>query len=222
MGVVVIFAPNQTVVFFGDSITDHGRDREAPASMGDGYVSRIVEGLREWRNDLHFVNAGISGDTTRNLLARLETDVLSQHPDWVSIAIGVNDVWRSFGVGDTRDAVGIVEFEANYRELIRKILETGARLVLVEPFVIEPDHSEPFKAQVDAYAQVVEKLARDSEAVFVPFQRAFDRISDASANMWSEDRVHPNAAGVDLMAEEFLRTVDPEGFGQAAEHQATS
>ena len=41
-------------------------------------------------------NAGISGNTSRDLLARYQRDVIDLNPDWVSICIGINDVWRQF------------------------------------------------------------------------------------------------------------------------------
>ena len=42
------------------------------------------------------VDMGISGNTTRDLQARWQTDVLDLKPDWLSIMIGANDVWRQF------------------------------------------------------------------------------------------------------------------------------
>lgn len=207
----MIFRAGQTVVFTGDSITDAGRDRANQGSLGDGYVARVVARLRERHAlDLRVLNTGVSGDTTRHLLERWTRDVTAHRPDWVSVAVGVNDVWRSFGVGDRADAVGPKEFEANYRELIRRI--APARPILVEPFVIEPDRDDPFRAEVSRYARVVEALARESGAVFVPFQGAFDRVSTVPASAWSPDRVHPNAAGTTLMANEYLAAIGFEVF----------
>jgi lysophospholipase L1-like esterase len=200
----MILQANQTLVFFGDSITDSGRDRSNLTSFGNGYVAGVVERLQD--RGIRFINAGLSGDTTRNLLVRLETDVIAHQPDWVSVAIGVNDVWRSFGVGDRQDAVSIGEFEANYRQILERIRASAAKLILVEPFVIEVDKLEPFRAQVDLYSSVVAALAREFDAVFVPFQAMFDCVS----GHWSDDRVHPNAAAVDLMANRFLQALEVE------------
>jgi lysophospholipase L1-like esterase len=196
----------QTLVLFGDSITDSGRDRSSVSSLGNGYVAGVVKQIRaRHKEPLTFINSGVSGDTTRDLLGRLETDVIAHKPDWVSVAIGVNDVWRSFGGGDRSDAVNIGEFEANYRQILERILASGAKLILVEPFVIEADKLEPFRAQMDVYSGVVAALAREFSAVFVSFQAMFDRVIDQD---WSEDRVHPNAAAVALMANEFLGALE--------------
>jgi lysophospholipase L1-like esterase len=207
----MLFQASQTIIFTGDSITDAGRDRSSLTSLGDGYVARVVGRLRErYAQHQRYINTGVSGDTTRHLLERWTPDVMAHRPDWVSIAVGVNDVWRSFGVGDAADAVSIEEFEANYRELIR--LSSPARLILVEPFVIETNREDAFRTEVARYARVVEGLARAHTAVFVPFQSAFDRMSTVPGNAWSPDRVHPNAAGTTLMTSEYLAAIGFEVF----------
>ncbi|MCG6198000.1 GDSL family lipase, partial [Anoxybacillus sp. LAT_38] len=45
---------------------------------------------------IRVVNKGISGNTVRDLKARWKEDVIAQKPDWVSIMIGINDVWRQY------------------------------------------------------------------------------------------------------------------------------
>ena len=149
-------------------------------------------------------NRGVGGDTTRNMLMRFDRDVLAHEPDWVSMAIGVNDVWRFFDP-EPNDAVSLEEFEANYRRLIEP-LHKKAGLILVSPFLIEPNRNDPFRARVDAYAAVVKRLALEFEAVFVPFQEAFD-ASSLEPSMFSDDCVHPNETGSRLMAATFLRAI---------------
>jgi lysophospholipase L1-like esterase len=201
----VILKAKQTFVFFGDSITESGREDTDLTSLGNGYVAGVAKRLQD--QQIKCINAGIGGDTTRHLLARLEDDVIAHNPDWVSVAIGVNDVWRSFGVGDRFEAVNITEFEVNYRQILERIRASGAKLMLVEPFMIEADKLEPFRAQVDLYSSVVAKLALEYGAVFVPFQAMFDRVPD---QIWSDDRVHPNPAAVQLMAAAFLQALEVE------------
>ena len=45
---------------------------------------------------LSIVNRGVGGDTTR-IYSTLAADVIEEHPDWLSVGIGINDVWRAFG-----------------------------------------------------------------------------------------------------------------------------
>ena len=42
------------------------------------------------------LNRGVSGDTVRELKARWQADVLNLKPDWLSVCIGINDVWQQF------------------------------------------------------------------------------------------------------------------------------
>ncbi len=202
----MIFSKHQRIVFDGDSITDAGRDRNDFDSYGFGYVALVIEHLQTHHAnlELQFLNRGVGGDTTRNLLMRFDRDIVAHKPDWVSMAIGVNDVWRFF---DDRpnDAVLIDEFEANYRKLLEP-LRGKAGLILVSPFLIEPNLQDPFRARLDEYALVVKRLALEFGAVFVPFQEAFD-ASSLEPSAFSDDRVHPTEAGSRLMAQTFLRTI---------------
>ena len=98
----MIFEHMDRIVFAGDSVTD----MESAQPVGEGlfenvgksYV-RIVENmLAAFYPEVYLrvTNSGISGNTSRDLLQRFERDVVSLKPDWVSICIGINDVWRQF------------------------------------------------------------------------------------------------------------------------------
>ena len=94
----MIFGQGQRIVMIGDSITDCGR-RDAFAPYGNGYVSLVQAFVtaRYPELDLAFENRGIGGDTVRHLAARWDDDVIALKPDWLSVKIGINDVWRAFG-----------------------------------------------------------------------------------------------------------------------------
>ena len=98
----MIFEHMDRIVFAGDSVTD----MESAQPVGEGlfenvgksYV-RIVENmLAAFYPEIYIrvTNSGISGNTSRDLLQRFDRDVVSLKPDWVSICIGINDVWRQF------------------------------------------------------------------------------------------------------------------------------
>ena len=203
----MIFLKQQRILFDGDSITDAGRDRDDLESFGYGYVALVIEHLRrQYANlELQFINRGVGGDTTRNMLERFDRDILAHKPDWVSIAIGVNDVWRFFDPAPN-EAVLTDEFETNYRKLLEP-LQDKAGLILVSPFLIEPDRGDPFRVQIDHYGAAVKSLAPEFGALFVPFQEAFD-ASSLEPSAFSGDRVHPNETGSELMSQTFLRAID--------------
>ena len=103
----MIFEHGDRVVFAGDSVTDMGSDQPIGEglfnSLGHGYVRMIENLLTTSYPDMtvRITNAGIGGNTSRDLLARFDRDVVSLTPDWVSICIGINDVWRQFDLPAT-------------------------------------------------------------------------------------------------------------------------
>jgi lysophospholipase L1-like esterase len=136
----VIFEQGQKVLFIGDSITDTGRRDGPHAPYGNGYVhlARAFLLARYAELGLQVVNRGISGNTVRNLAARWQDDVIAEQPDWLSIKIGINDVWRTIA-SRPDEAVPLDEYERTYRQLLDQTRErTGAKLILVEPYIIAP------------------------------------------------------------------------------------
>ena len=205
----MLFTSGQRIVFIGDSVTDAGRRGEA-APYGEGYVS-IARGLLLARYpELHLevLNRGVGGDTTRHLADRWERDVVAERPDWLSVCIGINDVWRAFD-GSPEHAVPLPEYEATLRALLARAREaTGARLVLMEPYLIEPDRADPMRAAMDTYGEAVRRLAGESGALLVRTQAAFDdALEHTEPSDWSPDRVHPTGRGHLLLALAFLRVV---------------
>ncbi len=208
----LVFQPGQRLLFIGDSITDAGRRKEA-APYGSGYVhlARAFLVARYPELGLDIVNQGIGGNTIRDLDGRWEEDVVRMQPDWLSIKIGINDVWRQVQ-GRPEHAVLLDEYAATYERLLRRTREaTRARLVLMEPYIIESNRADPFRAIIDRYLPVVHRLARDFDAILIPTQAAFDEaLRGQPAAYWASDRVHPNAPGHAVIARAWLRGV---GYG---------
>ena len=85
------------VLFQGDSITDCGRNREADHPMGSGYATMAAgEIMAEHPGEYRFLNRGISGNRSVDLYARIKQDLINLKPDYLSILIGVNDVWHEY------------------------------------------------------------------------------------------------------------------------------
>jgi lysophospholipase L1-like esterase len=206
----VFFKDGQHILLIGDSITDCGRrDRQAP--YGDGYVSllRAFTTARHPEARLTWTNHGIAGNTVRNLAQRWQRDALEPRPDWLSVMIGINDVWRAFD-GQPQDAVPLGEFTETLRTLLRRAVEeTGCRLILADPYLIEPDRTVPWRATTDEYVTAVAGLAEEFDAVHVQTQWAFDRaLESTSPQDWADDQVHPNLPGHALIAEAFMKVLE--------------
>ena len=209
----LVFRPGQRLVFIGDSITDAGRRQPGTQPYGNGYVhlARAFLVARYPALGLDITNQGIGGNTVRDLDQRWEQDVVALRPDWLSVKIGINDVWRTVA-GRHKEAVPLEEYVATYERLLARARDaTGARLILMEPYVIEADRADRFRALIDQYLPVVHRLAEQFGAILIRTQAAFDEALLAQpAAYWAEDRVHPNAPGHAVIARAWLRGV---GYG---------
>lgn len=211
----------QKLIFAGDSVTDMGRTRgegNAPSEglfdpLGKGYP-HVVSGLMAAcypELTLRIVNAGNSGNNIRDLKKRWKSDVLDLHPDWLSILIGINDVWRQFDVPQMPEThVPLKEYEETLEELVSEtvpLLPGG--IILMTPFFIEPNPQDAMRARMDEYGKACKRVAERRKTLFVDLQAAFDRVlCFRYSGFITWDRVHPNIYGATVIAREFLRVLD--------------
>jgi lysophospholipase L1-like esterase len=204
--------PNSTLLMIGDSITDCGRARPIAEGvnwdLGNGYVSLIHSWLGATcpEQNIRIRNMGISGNTVRDLAARWQSDVLDLQPDWLSIMIGINDVWRQFDAPlQTEWHVSLDEYASILEQLVRTTRPQLKGLVLMTPYFIESNGADPMRATMDRYGEAVRQLAVRYEAILVDTQAAFDDVLKTVHPMaLAADRVHSNLAGHMVLARAFL------------------
>lgn len=210
----MIFGHNEKLVMIGDSITDTERKRPYGEgrndSIGKGYVSVVYSLLHTVYPELslRIINMGISGNTVRDLKARWQTDVMDLQPDWVSIMIGINDVWRQYDQPTIKEShVYLEEYRSTLDELIQSTLPSVKGIILMTPFYLEPNKSDAMRQTMDRYGRAVKELAEKHGTLIVDTQAALDVILEhiyPAALAW--DRVHPNMIGHATLARAFLRT----------------
>ncbi|WP_309395972.1 SGNH/GDSL hydrolase family protein [Cerasicoccus maritimus] len=200
------FKEGQTILFQGDSITDCNRNKDYVDCLGKGYASIVASllGARYPEANLKFFNKGISGNRVKDLAARWEEDCIDMKPDWLSILIGVNDCWRGF---DSNDPTSAEEYEAGYRGLLDRVKDKVEQLVICEPFLLPiPEDRAAWRVDLDPKIHVARKLAREYNAIFVPFDGAFAAAaSRQEMGYWASDGVHPTPAGHGLMAKTWMQ-----------------
>lgn len=202
--------PSSTVLFIGDSITDAGRNRHDPASLGSGYAA-MAAGWFTASNPSHrvrFLNRGVGGDRTVDLVDRWDTDCLAHKPDVVSIMIGINDVWRRY---DRDDPTPITQFTERYRQIVRSASEQGAALILLEPFLLPiREQIWGWREDLDPKLTAVRQVAHEVGASLIATDGLMAQAAAASAPKdWAADAVHPTPAGHALIAQAWLAAARP-------------
>ncbi len=189
-------ASGQTIVFFGDSITEAG-----------GYIRMFRERLASERPelDITLINRGHSGYRVPDIRPLLDKEVLSEDPALVVVYIGINDVWHSVhGRGTPKD-----EYEAGLRDMISRTRESGAKVVLCSPSIIGemPRGSNPLDAMLDEYAAISERVAEETGATFCDLRSAFfaylseHKTDRSDRGVLTNDGVHMLPAGDRLLIE---------------------
>ena len=107
----------EKIAFLGDSITQAG--------WGDptGYVRLVMAGLAANGVNAEPVPAGIGGHKSNQMLARLDNDVLSKKPQWMTLSCGVNDVWHG------ANGVPLDKYKENITQIVEKCAAAGVKQI---------------------------------------------------------------------------------------------
>ena len=192
-------AGGQTVriVCFGDSITGvyyHSGSQRAWCDMLGLALQQAYP-----RAQLEMINAGLSGHTTVNALARIDRDVIAQKPNLVVVMFGMNDVVR----------VQPQVFQQNLSTIARRCLDSGAAVILCTPNSID-DTSTRTNAGLSDLARRIQQVADDYQLPVVDFFRAWQQARKRDETQWMlmmSDTIHPNMHGHKLFAELIAKTI---------------
>lgn len=197
--------PSVKIVFFGDSITASNRNLLDPEDLGVGYV-KIASGklrLLYPDTDFRFVNRGVNGERTAELLQRVKRDVIDENPDYVVMEVGINDVWCRFSRGEE---VTPETFRANYLSLVEQILGTGARLFLIQPYALRMEDKQRFRPFLNRFNDIIREIAREKDVVLVPVDEIFMGVTqDIDPAQFSTDGVHPTHRGCRYIADLLIK-----------------
>jgi lysophospholipase L1-like esterase len=154
------------------------------------------------------------------MLARLEKDVLSKKPQWMTLSCGVNDVWhgpRGVPLDEAMAANGKYDekvaargtYKKNITAIIDQAAAAGVRPVILTATVIKEDLGGELNQKVAPYNEFLRALAKEKNLPLADlnamFQEEIKAANQPGVNVLTGDGVHMNAAGNALMATGVLQ-----------------
>lgn len=195
------------VIFFGDSITEAGVHPGGYILRMDSMIAKQGLGDR-----FELLGSGVSANKVYDLFLRMEDDVMKREPSIVVIYIGVNDVWhkRTGGTGTDAD-----KFERFYEAIIKRLSDKNIKAVLCTPAVIgeKTDFSNEQDGDLNKYSNIIRDIAARNNLPLVDLRKAFldynlkNNPGNKEYGILTTDRVHLNARGNQLVAEEMLKII---------------
>lgn len=195
------------VLFFGDSITDAHRQILNPHDLGYGFVKLLSDQYPQ----IQFINRGISGHKTTDLLQRLQRDVVLENPDIVFLFVGINDAWHPHLHQYHFD---FSYFSKQYKLLIKNLLHLKSlkHLYLVLPHVFKIHHiDQDTFDDIERVREEILKYANKYKLSYVSFDEKFKFAQKTlEPSKILVDGVHPTALGYELMYEVFVDFIENE------------
>ena len=185
------------ILFQGDSITDAGRNEW---DIGAGYPTLVAAELGcKYPGEYKIINRGVSGNRSVDMLARWRKDCIELKPDYLTIMIGVNDIWHEI---DFQNGIAADKYEVFLSMMIEDVQHylPKTKIILMEPYITHgtatDQHWEYFRKEMDKRIEAVNRLAEKYHLPCVHLQKAFnDALNDASAENWTVEGVHATPAG---------------------------
>jgi lysophospholipase L1-like esterase len=167
------------IVFLGDSITEAWKE--------------LVPGF--FNSDK--LDRGISGQTTEQMLVRFRADVLDLHPAVLHLMAGTNDI------AGNRGPTSIAQIEANLQSMVEQARAAHIHVILA---TIPPAAAFGWSTVVQVPQTIatlnrwIEDYARREHLTYVDYHSVLADSQGALRAVYTEDGVHPNAAGYAAMA----------------------
>ena len=193
----ILVKTGEKVAFLGDSITEGGWHNPK------GYVHLVVDGLAANGVTVEPVPAGISGHKSNDMLGRLDRDVISKKPNWMTLSCGVNDVWHG------AKGVNLDDYKKNITAILDKAAAANIKVVVTTATVIKEDLNSPENVKLSDYNAFLRTLAAERKAPLADLNAMFqERIKAANQpgkNVFTGDGVHMNPEGDKIMASGILK-----------------
>lgn len=200
----MLLQKDDVILFNGDSTTDCGRIRAEEYSLS-GYSKIVSQTINMYMPEygVQVYNRGISGNTSADLVERIEKELVAIKPTILSILIGINDTWRRY---DSAKPTTTEQFSKNLTQILTIASKYVRKIILLEPFIIPTNPNiNAFYEDLDPKIKVVRDLAAKFSCTLIPLDGIFAEASVASAPiLYSQDGIHPTEKGNVLISQNIL------------------
>jgi lysophospholipase L1-like esterase len=150
------------------------------------------------------------------MLGRLERDVLSKKPDWMTLSCGVNDVWHG------ANGVPLDPYKANITKIVEQCQAAGIKVMILTSTMIGEDQPNENNQKLMPYNEFLRTLAKEKGCLLADLNANMQEVitkagPEKKGNILTGDGVHMNPAGNEMMASGVLKA-----FGLSAEQLATA
>ena len=171
----IMVKDGDTLAFLGDSITQFGQSSSNP----NGYVNLTIRALAAEGIHVKAIKAGISGQTSKGMLKRLNRDILSKKARWMTLSCGVNDVWHQ----DNGGGVLLEDYKRNVTEILDTCAASNCTVIVLTATMFEGREPEKDKHNI--------KIAPYNEWLRAEAKRRGLPLADLNAAMWAEHAKNP-------------------------------
>ena len=190
----------EKIAFLGDSITQQGNGGPG------GYVQLVGSGLAANGVKVEIIGAGISGHKSNQMLERLDRDVLSKKPQWMTLSCGVNDVWHG------ANGVPLEDYKKNITAIVDQAQAAGVKVVILTSTMIREDQATAENQKLVPYNEFLRALATEKKCLLADLnadlQAAIAEAAKAGpvkGNVLTSDGVHMASPGNEMMAAGVLK-----------------
>ncbi len=206
----LLLKDRQLMITLGNSITQSG---EQPGGYVD-IMRKVLDTLYPERT-IYIVNSGISGHKSTDMSERFQRDVLQYHPDWLTISVGINDVWHGFydnhPGGDGPRGVPLDVFTTKVTDMVKRAQAAGTKVAMFTTTIIKENLSSAENKKLAGYNKALRKIARKYKCLLVDQNKVFQRAlrphqkpGMADRGILTNDGVHMLPEGNWLMAKTVL------------------
>jgi len=158
------------------------------------WFSWLSSAMREWiGRHITTINSGIGGETSKDLLKRIDRDVLSFNPDLVIITIGGNDAWKG---------LTIQEYQNFLTQAVKKIQEKKALPILQTYYCLLYNKMDKIFKRFPQIVEVNRNLSNEMKIPLIDQYKYFSPFYENDPNTYSDlmlDGLHVNPLGNAIM-----------------------